>query len=465
MPILKMKTYIKSMIVAAAAATAMGAAAQNLESGYFVDNYTYRYQLNPAFGLDRNFVAMPALGNLNFGLNGTLGVGDVLYNVGGKTVTFLHPDVSTAKVLSNIGNHNTFSFDMRETLLAGGFKAWGGYNTVTIDARAGVGIKVPGALFTMLKEGISNKEYEIANFKGHADAYVTLALNHSRQINKEWRVGGALKLQFGGANADIDLRKANLKLGEDQWTISSDGDIRVNAKGFKYETKVNENTNHRYVSGAKLDNPGLGGFGVAFDLGAVYTPKSLPVLSDFEFSAAILDLGFISWSDDALATTNGTQTFTTADYTFSVDDEAPNSFKHEFDKIKDDISKIYELEDKGNVGGRARMMGLTFNIGAKYTLPVYRKVSFGLLNTTRVQSNFNWTEFRISGNIAPCKVFDAGINMSAGTFGVGLGWLINLHCPGFNFFAGMDHIPFKYAKQGVPLTSNASLNLGINFLF
>lgn len=460
-----MKTYIKSILVAAAAATVMGASAQNLESGYFVENYTYRYQLNPAFGLEKNFVAMPVLGNLNFGINGTLGMGDLLYNAGGKTVTFLNPQVPTSKVLSNIGNSNVMNFDLRETLLAGGFKAWGGYNTITIDARGSFGVKIPGSLFTMLKEGISNKEYEVANLKAYATAYATIALNHSRKINSEWRVGGALKVLMGEASADVDLRKAHLNLGTDTWTVTSDGDIHVSAKNFSYDTKVNENTGHRYVSGADIKVSGLDGFGVAFDLGAVYTPKSLPVLSDFEFSAAVLDLGFISWSDDVLATTNGVKTFSTSDYTFNVDNDAPNSFKHEFDKIKDDISKVYELEDAGNKGGRTRAMGMTFNIGAKYTLPVYKKVSFGLLNTTRVQSNFNWTDFRLSANIAPCKVFDAGINLTAGTFGVGMGWLLNLHCPGFNFFAGMDHLPLKYAKQGAPLTSNASLNLGINFLF
>lgn len=228
---------------------------------------------------------------------------------------------------------------------------------------------------------------------------------------------------------------------------------------------MNKDTGHRYVNGADYDSPGLSGFGVAFDLGAVYHNQSIPVLKDFEFSAALLDLGFISWNNDMLATTNGLQSFTTEDYTFNVDNDAPNSFKHEFDKMKDDVSKIYELEDAGDVGGRTRMVGATFNIGAKYTFPLYRKLSFGLLNTTRIHSNYSWTDFRISANVAPCKVFDAGINLSAGTFGVGMGWLINVHCPGFNLFAGMDHLPFKYAKQAAPLSSNASFNLGLNILF
>ena len=51
------------------------ASAQNLQSGYFDDNYLYRFQSNPAFGNEgHGFVAMPGLGNLNLATNGTIGV-------------------------------------------------------------------------------------------------------------------------------------------------------------------------------------------------------------------------------------------------------------------------------------------------------------------------------------------------------------------------------------------------------
>ena len=55
--------------------------------------------------------------------------------------------------------------------------------------------------------------------------------------------------------------------------------------------------------------------------------------------------------------------------------------------------------------------------------------------------------------------------MSAGTFGVGFGWLVNIHPGCFNFFVGMDHTLGKTTKEFVPLSSNASVNLGLNFLF
>ena len=111
------------------------------------------------------------------------------------------------------------------------------------------------------------------------------------------------------------------------------------------------------------------------------------------------------------------------------------------------------------------MLGATLNVGARYTLPVYRKLNFGLLGTARIQGKYSWTDWRVSTNIAPLKWLDGGINMSAGTFGVGFGWVVNFHPNGFNFFVGMDHTIGKTTKEFVPLSSNGSLNLGMNVLF
>ena len=105
------------------------------------------------------------------------------------------------------------------------------------------------------------------------------------------------------------------------------------------------------------------------------------------------------------------------------------------------------------------------NVGVEYTFPLYRRLSFGLLNTTRINGAYGWTDFRLSANIAPVKCFDASVNVAAGTYGMGMGWLINLHVPGFNLFLAMDHTVTKVSKEYVPLSSNASVNFGLNFPF
>lgn len=457
---------MKQKVIISAAMAAMillptALRAQDLSSGYFVEDYTYRYQMNPAFGNSQNFISMPALGNLNVGLHGNLGISDVLYNVDGKTTTFMNPKLSSDEVLKNINDVNRIGTLDKIGILSAGFKAFGGYNTVSINAVADVSVKVPGEMFNLLKNGVANKTYDLGDLRASGVAYGEIAFGHSRQVMKGLRVGTTLKFMLGGGYMDAHMRNANLVLGENEWTVTTDADLRSSVKGLTYKTKVNDRTGHRYVNGIDVDGTGLNGFGMALDLGAVYeTPvKGLTV------SLALLDLGFISWNNDMLATTNGEKTFTTDKYTFNADDDAPNSFSKEWDRLRDDFSAIYELDDMGDQGGRTSMPHATLNIGVQYALPMYNKLTFGLLNTTRLAGDFTTTDFRLSANIAPCRIFSGGVNLGVGTFGASFGWVANLHLTGFNFFLGMDRVPGKLCKQGVPLSSNAQVTMGINFPF
>lgn len=441
-------------------AVAGAASAQNLNSAYFTDGYLYRYQLNPAFANEKNFVAIPALGNINIGVNGTLHLKDVLYNVNGKTTTFLNPAVDANQFLNNIGNSNRIGTDIRLNVLSAGFKAFNGYNTITLGVRANVNAKLPRELFSLLKQGVENNTYDISNVRANATAWVELGLGHSHQINNQLRVGGTLKFLVGGGNLDAVFNDAQLQLTDNSWNAITNADLHSSVKGLTYKTDINDNTGHRYVSGMDVDGTGINGYGLAFDLGASYRLNQ-----DWMFSLSLLDLGFISWKNDMLASTNGTQKFESNLYTFNVEDDAPNSFDNEWDKIKDDVSALYELNDMGDQGGRTTALGATLNVAAEYTFPYYRKLTFGGLVTTRIQGNFSWCEARISANVAPVKIFSAGVNMGMGTFGCSFGWILNLHCPGYNLFLATDHTPGKLAKQGAPLSSNANISLGMNVQF
>lgn len=435
-----------------------GASAQDFESAYFTDGFLYRYQMNPALGNEKSFFSMPGLGNLNIGMDGTLHLKDVFYNVNGKTTTFLNPAVNAQDFLKNIGDNSRLYTDNKIGILATGFKAFKGYNTISINVRANAGLHAPHALFSMLKEGLTNKVYDISDVGVMARGYVEVGLGHSHKINDRLRVGATLKVLVGAGDVDARFNNAHLTLGEDSWTALVNAEINSSVKGLSYKHDINEDTNREYVNGFDFDSPGVNGFGFAVDLGAEYR-----LLDDLYLSASVTDLGFIKWDNNLAASTNGDQIVNTDKYTFNVDDNATNSFDNEFDKIKDDLSALYQLNDMGDIGSRTTMLGATMRIGAEYKLPVYRPLSFGLLNTTRFQGRYTWTDFRLSANIAPVKCFSAGANLSAGTFGMGFGWIVNFHTTGFNLFVGMDHLMGKLAKQYVPLSSNASVSFGINF--
>lgn len=440
--------------------SATGAYAQYTNSGYFTEGYTYRHQLNPAFGNEKNYISIPAIGNMNMGIVGNMNLQDFIYNIDGKTTTFLHPDVSASEFMGNIEDENELNFDTRIQILSVGFKGFGGYNTIGVSMRGSLYGMMPKALFQFAKEGITNKTYDISDFGLHTNAYAELALGHSRQINDKLRVGANLKFLFGLANIDAEFNKAKLRLGEDHWDATVNAEIQASVKGLEYETETSDFSGKPYVNGMDVDGFGLNGFGMAVDLGAEYK------LNDtWRFSAALLDFGFISWSNNMVATTNGDKNVTTDKYKFDFDENADPDFEDQIDNLGDELMSLYELDNEGDKGGRTKMLGATINLGAEYTLPAYNKLKFGLMNTTRFQGTNTWTEFRLSANVAPVKIFSAGANIAAGTYGMGFGWILSFHPKGFNLFAAMDHTLGKVSKEFVPLTSKGSFNLGVNIPF
>lgn len=457
-------SILKSIVAATLAVSAVAPMeAKTPSTAYFMENYLYRYRLNPAFANDNGFVAMPGLGNLGVNVDGSLGLQDVLYNVNGKTTTFLNPGVSTSEVLGNIGDSNRFGVGVDVPVLAFGFKGFGGYNTFTLSTKANAEIKLPGSIFRLLKEGVSNSTYDIGNIDALATGYAELAFNHSHKINDEFRVGATLKVLLGAGRVNVDIEHADMVLGVNEWKIETEGKIESSIKGLTYETDINSSTGNRYVSGMDVESPGPNGFGLGVDLGVVYTPAFMKELT---ITASLLDLGFMKWNNNMLASTNGRRVFTTDRYTFNVDEDAPNNFDDELDKMGDELSALYELSDMGDQGGKTTGLGATFSIGADYKIPVYQKLSVGVLNTTRINGNFSWTDFRLLANWEPFKLFGLAGSLSTGTYGTSFGWMGNFRFPGINLFVGMDKMFTKVADGiPVPLTSNANFNLGLNFTF
>jgi hypothetical protein len=457
---------IKSLIAVAVLGLASTAVnAQNLKSGYFSDGYLYRHSLNPAFASRQSYVAMPGIGNLNVTMNSNIRVDKIFYNVDGKTALFFHPKVDAGSFLSSIHDKNRISVDLHEQLLGFGFKGIGGFNTIEINARANVGVNIPGSLFRLAKQGIENKTYDISDFAAHADAYGEIALGHSHQINEKLRIGAKMKFLLGVANIDADFKKAQLTLGEDEWVGVTNAEIQTSLKKMAYKIEETERGpegdehTHRYVSGVENSKWGINGFGLAFDLGATYKLDD-----NWSFSAALLDLGYIGWNNNYVASTNGDKAIHTSTYIFNVDDEARNSFEDESKRLTEGLSELYELDDMGNKGSRSRGLAPTMNLGVEYTPDFYRKMSFGLMNNSRM-GKYGWTEFRLSTNVAPTNIFSATANLAFGTYGFSFGWLLNFHPNGFNMFLGMDHTLSKLAKQGAPLSGRGNVNVGINIPF
>lgn len=447
----------KHLALFLASASMLTAAAQESSTGYFLENYNMRWQMNPAMGNRNGYVGFPGLGNINVGVSSNFKVTDFIYARNGKTVLFTNPNVSTSEFLGKLGPTSRLTDDVKVNVLQVGFKAFGGYNNIAINVRENSNIDLPKSIFSLLKEGVSNKDYDITNLRARANAYVEVALNHSRDI--KWvpglRAGISLKALLPAAYGEVNFNDLHLDLQENNWIAKANAEMKLGMKGLRYEMDVNDRTGHHYVSGVDTDDLkfGVNGFGFAVDLGATYEWK------DFVFSMALTDLGMLKYNEVHVAGTEGTQAFQTQDHVIGIGDDGDS-----WDALVDDLSKLYELDDMGTMSSSTSLMG-TFRAGIDYKFPFYKKLRFGLLNTTHFNTIVPNTEFRLSANVEPVKGVAVAVSGATGTFGTNWGFLLSLGNKGFNFNLGMDYAGMKMDKNHIPLDPNVDVHIGINFPF
>ena len=465
-----MKRLATYMMTAAMTLCDTAVTAQTMNSAYFTGDYKYRHDLNPAYGNEQNYISWPALGNLNVSTHGNFGYGDVVMNnpmfgkgSDKKMTTFLNPYISSSDALSGFSKgNNRISGNVDITILSAGFKAFGGYNTIELGARTSFGMSLPYELFEFAKN-TGNKSYDIGDVTANATAFAQLAFGHSHQIGDKLRIGAKVKFLFGGARADMKMENLKADLtADDKWTVTGKATANVSMKGFTYlesEEEYNDpqRGTYRKVDDVDIDGAGLGGFGMAFDLGGIYK-----INRDWTVSAAVVDLGFINWSNNMQATNRSQSFIFNGFHDTAVKSDHTNSLDNQADKYGDQIADFANLSDEGDQGSRSTGFGATVNVGCEYTLPVYRKLTFGLLSSTRINGDHTWTEGRLSANVAPLKWLDGGINFAVNSYTASMGWVLNIHPKGQNFFIGMDHLLGKTSKEFIPLSSNASVCVGFN---
>lgn len=458
---MKILPYFKQITLCATIFFAQNGIAQTLSTGYFTEGFLYRHQLNPALAPTKNYVALPAMGQVGVELGTNVGIDNFLYKKNGQTVTFMHPDVSANEVMSNLPNTSKMRIDIDPTILAAGFKAFNGYNTIQVNLRTQARLAIDNTLIAFLKEGTENKTYDISNTGVSAQSFAEIALGHSHQIGKKLRIGAKLKALAGIGFADVKLNKAQINLNEDAWTIVTNAESHMALAQTTYHETYDDDNERYYVDGVNTNNftPKVCGLGLSADFGASYQ-----INKNLSISAAILDLGFISWSHVQEASTNGDLTFNTNDYTFSSDKDSPHYGETEAKRMQNDLMTLLYLEDNGDIGNQTRFLASTINVGVQYQLSSYDKLSFGALGTTHLYGRFSDTHVTLSANWEPVKFFAMAVSAGMGTYGPSMGWLLSLHPTGFNLYLGMDHTTFKLYTPGVPMTST-NFSMGINVPF
>lgn len=464
-----MKKSLRYMAAALTMAAAiLPTSAQELRTSYFMETSNYRHQMNPAL-LDSPYVGL-LFSNINIGMTGNIGAKQFIFDTNGlpgytgnyRYTTFMDPNVDAKTFLNKLHDKNRFDLYLNYNLFSVGFKAWGGVNLLELNLRSNTNLTLPKELFEFAKTAGEKEHYEFGGLGMRTQNYMELALGHSRDINKQWRVGGKLKFLIGAAYADFTADNVTLDMTEDAWRIQSNAQMKASLlKSDVIHEDPSKNSADGRPRVKELDNFGfsLPGFGMALDLGVTYKP-----IENLTLSAAITDLGFISWKNTHHASSQGDYTFDGFNNIYiGSDKDQTEDIDDQFDQIGDDLEEMFSVYDDGTKTA-TQALAATLNVGAEYKLPAYDKLKFGFLYTSRIHGKYSWHQGMLNVGVRPVKWFECNVNGAVTSTGVTAGGMLSLKAPHFNFYIAADRFFSKMGKQGVPLnSSNGNITFGMTF--
>ncbi len=462
------KHFVRESVMAASMLLlTVAVSAQSSSSGYFLEGFNQRYQLNPAFTPERNvFIAIPALSNIQVDMQGSVGLANFLYestSKPGMLTTFMSPDIDAKTFLDAMPKTAQFNVGLNMDILALGIGGKNGFTTFNLKLRNSEQVSLPKELFGFMKASLAEGDYLIENTNINSITYMETSLTHSHKIGDNLTIGLGLKFLEGLAYADVTIDEIDARLHGDEWLVKSNGTLKGSIPAAEYKLDPETQT----FDGIDVQdeiNAGIipSSYGLAVDLGAEYDFKDL--VEGLKVSAAITDIGFINWSNlNTFATNNNEyvrfEGFNNYDINGDNSDET-------MDQITDDFNDMVKLYQTGKVNGKEKvMLNTTFRLGAEYTLPFVDWISFGELFTCRT-GLWPYVESRTSICLSPCGWFDMSGNTTFSTMGSSMGLLFNLHPGGVNFFLAVDKLKAELNPQFVPLHDfGLNFSLGLNLAF
>ena len=440
-----MKKIIFAFILALAAFSAVSA--QDFKTGYFLDNYTYAYRLNPAAPLDGDtftFFSL-GLGNITAELNSNFPASVLV--APGKNGEYLMPFLNSAQysdndILPRLSDNNELSLGANVNIFTFGRQADDHLFSVELNVRADAFVGASRDFFQFARKGLASIEsgdysgtYQFENFNADVAAYGELAIGYSQRIGDILTVGGRVKALLGLANASADWSALGREGTTKDVYAKSDANLQL-ALPLNLEVATATDGSKTYydipafyrqmqsLGGASLPIT-VPGFGAALDLGVTVEP-----VEGLAISVSLLDLGFISWTS-------------TVNAHMGIDGE--------FDG--DDYSQILTILEQGDLHF-AKMLNYTAHAGVKYRMPFYEGLSVGALGTFQKNNK----EARHGLDFSPARFLSLAASGGIGTFGPSFGAALNLRIPVINFFVGMDGIVTKFAPGSfVPDTKVATL--------
>lgn len=419
------------------------AEAQFLRTSYFMEGAPNRIQLNPALQPSRGYVNIPVIGAFNVSATSntldTEGIIDVINNDGNF---FNNKDF-----YDGLSKDNRMNVSLGTDIISFGFYRGKGFWSASVGLRADIDASIPKSMFSYLRD-MNNENFDILqdgidirNEKLNINAYTEVGIGYSRPINDRLTVGGKVKVLMGMGNLNLNVRQiaiqANmpeilsqyspweienmtnnpeyyedilsknpnlvndyeLALNDMHASIRTDATLEGSLKGLELKESDPDEQGRRYVDDIAMNGFGIAGYGGAIDLGATYK-----ILNNLTVSAAVIDLGFVSWSkgSNTMATADRNLTYNKDNYQ-SFLDRTQNGEVFDFDLIG------LHIDDKTK--SRTTSLASTLVLGAEYGF-FNNKLTAGLLSTTRFGKMRTVSELTVSANYRPNTWVNAALSYS-----------------------------------------------------
>ncbi len=456
------------------------ASGQNSHVAYFM-NLPQNHLLNPAFRPScKIFVGIPGLTGTNLNIsNNFFNFSDVFtkgVKIDNNSISFLKPGFDVAGLLSRVKDKNFLETGLNIQLLGFGIAiGTKNYFFLDVNERVNENLVLPGDLVRMAFQGIQNfagKTIDLSATRIDVRYFHEVGFGFSRDVMPNLRVGAKGKFLFGVESLSGRANTFKLTVNNDySTTLISDAVLHNNgAIQFKFDNEGKIESGEPLIGKLKGNEIGrylvnTGNFGLGLDMGAEYQ-----INKQFLVSAAITDLGYISWKAD--------------DRTSNIKLRSEIQF-HGFD-----FTKIYDgsitidslmktLSDtlnnaiiRDNPGSLTTYLPTTFTVGGRFNLN--DMISFGVVSSSRLVDRQLREALTLSGNLHIKSIFDFSLTYTLANRSynnLGAGFAVR---GGFaQFYLLVDRIPLTWASAGdsgnkVTLPANwNTINtwFGINLIF
>ena len=406
------KRSLKALASLLLAIAPMTMFAQFNRTTYFMDGVSFKQKLNPALAPSRGFVNIPGLGAFNMGISSnsisSYYLSDILNNSSSADY------FTTDKFINQLKENNRLNMSVATDLASVGWWGGDGFWNVNLSLKLDVDANVKRDVFEFMRaaHGLSNQSWVNANLhtsglQANINSYMEAGVGYTRPFGDRLVLGAKVKLLFGIADINMKVDEITMKTNlhniaanQDWSTITEEQLQKVTGKAIiKARAEVKGSMaglsfvtdNNKYVDNIEHSGGGgLAGFGAAVDLGAAYK-----LGRDFTLSAALLDLGFISWGQGS--TIHGVSDFN-REYDF--DGVHAGQHRQEFRKtiesgeiFNSDLWNLKAQESKS----RTTSLRTTMVLGAQYKL-LNDKLTVGALSTTRLGEVNTQSELTLAGN-------------------------------------------------------------------